>query len=82
MTLPCLTSQAGDLPLGAEPRDSVGHRLPAMSTAQELQPDPRGPGLMLGEGVEIGAGVAFGAYVVVHAGTVIGEGCVIEDHAV
>jgi acetyltransferase-like isoleucine patch superfamily enzyme len=53
-----------------------------MSAAQELQPDPRGPGLMLGAGVEIGPGVSFGAYVVVHAGTVIGEGCVIEDHAV
>jgi acetyltransferase-like isoleucine patch superfamily enzyme len=48
----------------------------------ELQPDPRGPGLMVGEDVEIGAGVMFGAYVVVHAGTVIGEDCVIEDHAV
>ena len=35
----------------------------------ELAPDPRGPGLMLGEDVQIGAGVTFGAYVVVHAGT-------------
>jgi UDP-2-acetamido-3-amino-2,3-dideoxy-glucuronate N-acetyltransferase len=47
-----------------------------------LTPDPRGPGLLLGEGVEIGEGVAFGAHVVVHAGTVVGDGCVIEDHAV
>jgi acetyltransferase-like isoleucine patch superfamily enzyme len=47
-----------------------------------LAPDPRAPGLLLGEGVEIGDGVSFGAYVVVHAGTVVGAGCVIEDHAV
>ncbi len=47
-----------------------------------LTPDPRAPGLLLGEDVEIGAGVSFGAYVVVHAGTVVGAGCVIEDHAV
>jgi acetyltransferase-like isoleucine patch superfamily enzyme len=50
--------------------------------AVSLTPDPRGPGLLLGEGVKIGAEVSFGAYVVVHAGTVVGEGCVIEDHAV
>jgi acetyltransferase-like isoleucine patch superfamily enzyme len=53
-----------------------------MSATGELRPDPRGPGLMVGEGVEIGADVTFGAYVVVHAGTVIGAGCAIEDHAV
>src|ERR1700678_3418297 len=53
-----------------------------MSSAQALRPDPRGPGLMVGEGVEIAPDVSFGAYVVVHAGTVIGAGCVIEDHAV
>ena len=53
-----------------------------MSSAQVLQPDPRGPGLMVGAGVEIAPDVSFGAYVVVHAGTVIGAGCVIEDHAV
>jgi UDP-2-acetamido-3-amino-2,3-dideoxy-glucuronate N-acetyltransferase len=45
-------------------------------------PDPRAPGLVLGEDVEIGAGVSFGAHVVVHAGTVIGDRCAIEDHAV
>ncbi len=50
--------------------------------AVSLAPDPRAPGLLLGEGVEIGEGVSFGAYVVVHAGTVVGAGCVIEDHAV
>jgi acetyltransferase-like isoleucine patch superfamily enzyme len=53
-----------------------------MSAIGDLHPDPRGPGLMVGEGVEIGADVTFGAYVVVHADTVIGAGCVIEDHAV
>jgi UDP-2-acetamido-3-amino-2,3-dideoxy-glucuronate N-acetyltransferase len=47
-----------------------------------LAPDPRAPGLMLGEDVEIGEGTEFGAHVVVHAGTKIGAGCVIEDHAV
>lgn len=58
------------------PADPQGAGAPA------LRPDPRGPGLMLGEGVEIGEGVSFGAYVVVHAGTRIGDGCVVEDHAV
>ena len=52
------------------------------SELNRFTPDPRAPGLLLGEDVEIGEGVSFGAYVVVHAGTVIGAGCVIEDHAV
>jgi UDP-2-acetamido-3-amino-2,3-dideoxy-glucuronate N-acetyltransferase len=47
-----------------------------------VRPDPRAPGLLLGEGVHIGDGVSFGAHVVVHAGTSIGVGCVVEDHAV
>jgi acetyltransferase-like isoleucine patch superfamily enzyme len=47
-----------------------------------VQPDPRAPGLLLGENVRIGADVAFGAHVVVHEGTVIGDGATIEDHAV
>jgi len=47
-----------------------------------VRPDPRAPGLLLGEGVQVADGVSFGAYVVVHAGTSIGEGCVVEDHAV
>jgi acetyltransferase-like isoleucine patch superfamily enzyme len=47
-----------------------------------LRPDPRGPGLLLGEGVRVAEGVVFGAHVVVHAGTVIGEGCAIDDHVV
>jgi acetyltransferase-like isoleucine patch superfamily enzyme len=47
-----------------------------------VRPDPRAPGLLLGEGVHVGEGVCFGAHVVVHAGTSIGEGCTIEDHAV
>ncbi|HEY7831503.1 MAG TPA: acyltransferase [Solirubrobacteraceae bacterium] len=45
-------------------------------------PDPRAPGLLLGEGVRIGANVLFGAHVVIHAGTVIGDGCTLEDHSV
>jgi UDP-2-acetamido-3-amino-2,3-dideoxy-glucuronate N-acetyltransferase len=47
-----------------------------------LSPDPRAPGLVLGEDVTIGEEVSFGAHVVVHDGTVIGDGCVIEDHAI
>lgn len=47
-----------------------------------LAPDPRGPGLLLGEGVQIGDEVSFGANVVVHQGTIIGDGCVIDDHVV
>jgi acetyltransferase-like isoleucine patch superfamily enzyme len=47
-----------------------------------LRPDPRAPGLLLGEGVSVGEGVHFGANVVVHPETSIGAGCVIEDHAV
>jgi UDP-2-acetamido-3-amino-2,3-dideoxy-glucuronate N-acetyltransferase len=56
-----------------------------MSTVDErerLTPDPRAPGLLVGEDVEIGEGVTFGAYVVVHAGTRVGAWCVVEDHAV
>ncbi len=47
-----------------------------------LSPDPRAPGLMLGENVTIGEDVMFGAYVVVHDGAVIGDGCIVEDHAI
>jgi UDP-2-acetamido-3-amino-2,3-dideoxy-glucuronate N-acetyltransferase len=47
-----------------------------------LSPDPRAPGLMLGENVLIGEDVAFGAHVVVHDGVLIGDGCILEDHAV
>jgi UDP-2-acetamido-3-amino-2,3-dideoxy-glucuronate N-acetyltransferase len=47
-----------------------------------VRPDPRAPGLLLGEDVRIGANVVFGAHVVVHDGTVIGDGCTIEDHVV
>jgi len=48
----------------------------------QLEPSPRGAGLLLGEDVQIGEGVSFGAYVVVHDGTRIGDGCTIEDHVV
>jgi acetyltransferase-like isoleucine patch superfamily enzyme len=47
-----------------------------------LSPDPRAPGLLLGEDVQVSSDVSFGANVVVHAGTIVGAGCVIEDHAV
>lgn len=47
-----------------------------------LTPDPRAPGLLLGEDVSIGEDVVFGAHIVVHDGVRIGAGCVIEDHAV
>jgi acetyltransferase-like isoleucine patch superfamily enzyme len=47
-----------------------------------LRPDPRAPGLHVGDNVRIGADVSFGAHVTVHAGTVIGDGCVIEDDVV
>jgi acetyltransferase-like isoleucine patch superfamily enzyme len=47
-----------------------------------LSPDPRAPGLLLGEDVQVGSDVSFGANVVVHAGTIVGAGCVIEDQAV
>ena len=47
-----------------------------------LRPDPRAPGLLLGEDVQIGSGVQFGANVVIHSGTTVGDGCVIDDHAV
>jgi UDP-2-acetamido-3-amino-2,3-dideoxy-glucuronate N-acetyltransferase len=44
-----------------------------------LSPDPRAPGLMLGENVLVGEDIAFGAHVVVHDGTVIGNGAVVDD---
>lgn len=47
-----------------------------------LSPDPRAPGLMLGENVVVGEDVTFGAHVVVHDGAVIGDGCIVEDHAI
>jgi acetyltransferase-like isoleucine patch superfamily enzyme len=47
-----------------------------------VRPDPRAPGLLLGEGVRIGADVLFGSHVVVHAGTTLEDGCTIEDHVV
>jgi acetyltransferase-like isoleucine patch superfamily enzyme len=53
-----------------------------MSAVGELQPDPRGPGLLLGEGVEIGPGASFGAHVVVHAGVSIGENVTLGSQVV
>lgn len=46
-----------------------------------LKPDPRAPGLLLGEDVQIADDVVFGAGVIVHAHTTIGAGCTIEDGA-
>jgi UDP-2-acetamido-3-amino-2,3-dideoxy-glucuronate N-acetyltransferase len=45
-------------------------------------PDPRAPGLMLGENVTVGENVTFGAHVVVHDGVILGDGCIVEDGAV
>jgi acetyltransferase-like isoleucine patch superfamily enzyme len=47
-----------------------------------LSPDPRAPGLLLGEDVQVGRDVSFGAYVIVHANALLGDGCVVDDHAV
>jgi acetyltransferase-like isoleucine patch superfamily enzyme len=46
-----------------------------------LKPDPRAPGLLLGEHVQIADDVVLGAGVIVHAHTTIGAGCTIEDRA-
>jgi acetyltransferase-like isoleucine patch superfamily enzyme len=46
-----------------------------------LKPDPRAPGLLLGEHVQIDDDVVLGAGVIVHAHTSIGAGCTIEDRA-
>jgi len=50
--------------------------------AHTLHPDPRAPGLLVGEDVRIAEDVSLGAHVVVHPGTTIGSACVIEDHVV
>jgi UDP-2-acetamido-3-amino-2,3-dideoxy-glucuronate N-acetyltransferase len=47
-----------------------------------LHPDPRGPGLLLGDRVSVAEHVSFGAHVVVHADTIIGARSAVEDHAV
>ncbi|MHB8235136.1 MAG: acyltransferase, partial [Solirubrobacteraceae bacterium] len=46
-----------------------------------LTPDPRAPGLLLGEQVQIADDVVLGGGVIVHAHTTIGAGCIIEDRA-
>lgn len=53
-----------------------------MSGLPALRPDPRAPGLLVGEDVRIPADAVLGAHVVVHSGTVLGGGCVIGDQAV
>jgi acetyltransferase-like isoleucine patch superfamily enzyme len=47
-----------------------------------VRPDPRAPGLLLGEGVSVGEGVSLGPHVVVHAGVTIGDGVVMGAHVV
>jgi len=47
-----------------------------------LRPDPRAPGLHVGDEVAIGDGVVLGVNVTIHDETSIGDGCVIEDGAV
>jgi UDP-2-acetamido-3-amino-2,3-dideoxy-glucuronate N-acetyltransferase len=47
-----------------------------------LSPDPRAPGLLLGENVRVGEDVAFGANVVVHDDVLIGAGVVFGAHVV
>lgn len=53
-----------------------------MSGTPAPAPDPRAPGLLVGEGALIPQDAVLGANVVVHAGTVLGAGCTIGDHAV
>jgi acetyltransferase-like isoleucine patch superfamily enzyme len=50
--------------------------------APNLQPDPRGPGLLIGDDVHIGADVSFGPHVTVHAGARIGAGCSLGANVV
>jgi UDP-2-acetamido-3-amino-2,3-dideoxy-glucuronate N-acetyltransferase len=46
------------------------------------RPDPRAPGLHVGEDVVIGAGVTLGCHVTLHDGVRLWDGCVVEDGAV
>ena len=46
-----------------------------------LKPDPRAPGLLLGEDVQIGTDVQFGANVVIHAGTTVGDEVILGDQS-
>ncbi|HUN78875.1 MAG TPA: acyltransferase [Solirubrobacteraceae bacterium] len=50
--------------------------------APNLQPDPRGPGLLVAEDVQIGAEVSFGPHIVLHAGDRIGAGCSLGANVV
>ncbi len=47
-----------------------------------LRPDPRGPGLHVGDDVELGDGVVLGANVTLHDGVRVGAGCLLGDGAV
>jgi acetyltransferase-like isoleucine patch superfamily enzyme len=43
------------------------------------RPDPRAPGLHVGDDVTVGDDVSLGVGITIHSGTVIGDGCLIED---
>jgi acetyltransferase-like isoleucine patch superfamily enzyme len=47
-----------------------------------VRPDPRAPGLLLGEGVSVGKGVAFGPHSVIHDGVTVGDGVSFGAHVV
>ncbi len=47
-----------------------------------MRPDPRAPGLLLGEGVSVGEGVVFGPHAVIHDGVTVGDGVSYGAHAV
>lgn len=47
-----------------------------------MKPDPRAPGLLLGEGVQIGERVSIGPYTILHEGVSIDAGASIGPHAV
>ena len=64
--------------MAAGERSEVGGEVASAA----LKPDPRAPGLLVGEDVRLAEDVRLGAHVVIHAGTVVGPGCMIEDHAV
>jgi acetyltransferase-like isoleucine patch superfamily enzyme len=47
-----------------------------------VRPDPRAPGLLLGEGVDIDGGASFGPYALLEDGVRIGAGASVGAHAV
>ncbi|MHB1538778.1 MAG: DapH/DapD/GlmU-related protein [Solirubrobacteraceae bacterium] len=47
-----------------------------------MNPDPRAPGMLVGEGVQIGDGASIGPYAILHDGVSVGAGASIGAHAV